>query len=90
MHDETKRFGARFWALAVCLLAGTVGCFGVAARAQSAATDSTTIVSVTDALGQLERKPTIRVGVMTERLRRGEMTDRVRPEADLLIATESQ
>ena len=71
MSNDSPRFAARFWGpFFVCsLLAGALGCFAVAARAQTAAADRTDIITVT-----------MREGVMTERLRTGVMTGRVRSE----------
>ena len=77
MSNDSQRFAARFWGpILVCsLLAGALGCFAVAARAQTAAENRTDIITVT-----------MREGVMTERLRTGVMTGRVRPETVLVAA----
>jgi len=77
MSNDSPRFDARFWGpVLVCsLLAGALGCFAVAARAQTAAADTTDIITVT-----------MREGVMTERLRTGVVTERVRPETVIVAA----
>jgi hypothetical protein len=76
----------RFRVLSGVLLAGVFGCMTVAASAQSAAHDDAGIISVSEACRQVERGPTVRQGVMTERLRDGVMTDRVRSERIITAA----
>ena len=50
MRDTTFRFDAPFWAalLAVVILAGSLGCIGVAAAAQDAAKGDNALVTVDD------------------------------------------
>lgn len=84
MRDVEERSGVvvAFWLVAGGLFAGSMVFFGMAA-VQAPSHDTTTIVSVSDAMVQLYG-PRPREGVMTERLRRGEMTERVRTEAFIL------
>lgn len=84
MEFNGHRFDARFWGptLVGVLLAGTFGCFGMAAAAHSTSPDATGIVSVSDALRQMDetRGGKIRRGVMTERIRNEVIPERVAPE----------
>jgi hypothetical protein len=88
MRFNDKRFIIKFWLFAGTLLAGSVGCLSIAANAQSSAFDKTKIVSVSETMQQLEKKPGVRQGVMTERLRRGETIERIRQES-WVVAEES-
>jgi len=56
MSIDSQRFDARFWGMAIVgsLLAATFGCFALAAVAQTGAADTAGIVSVTEALRQVE------------------------------------
>ena len=57
MSINSQRFDARFWGMAIVgsLIAATFGCFALAAVAQNAATDTAGVVSMTEALRQVER-----------------------------------
>jgi hypothetical protein len=74
MRFNGQRLDARFWGFIILgsLFAGTFGCLGLAAAAQTASTEATGIISVSDALRQMEQPSgKIRKGVMTERVRNG-------------------
>ena len=61
MRSDEAVFDVRFWLVACCVFAASVGCFARAAAATQTHAD-------------VEAEPTIRVGVMVERLRPADMT----------------
>jgi hypothetical protein len=70
-----NQFDAKVWGFVLmgCLLAATVGCFGLAAAAvQTSTTNGTDVISVSAALRKMEQTR-IRQGVMTERVRNGQV-----------------
>lgn len=79
MQLETPRFGgAAFAVVTVVLLGFASACFGVALSSQMASSEvDSGIISVSEATSTMQGGK-IRHGVMVERLRRGEMTERVR------------
>ncbi len=64
-------FDARFWGplLLALLLTATFGCFGLAAAAQTATAETGGIISISDALRQMEQRNKMREAIMNERHR---------------------
>ncbi len=71
MNHNGQRFDARFWGplLLAFLLTATFGCFGLAAAAQAATAQAGGIISISDALRQMERRNKMRETIMNERQR---------------------
>jgi hypothetical protein len=83
MSFQRQQFDAKFWGplIVVSLLTATFGCLGIAVVAQPSDPTMNNIISVNDALHQMEQRNKIRQGTMTQRIRGGVVIEPGAPEA---------